>query len=122
MAADFKKEDLRKYAAGMRGEYENSLERIVEIPTVSVEPERKPDVRRGAEYAVSLLEKSGAKAKIFETKGHPIVFGRFQRSANLPTVTVYNQSPSLRGRIDNVWDSDPSQDTNYHGVDIMSAG
>jgi acetylornithine deacetylase/succinyl-diaminopimelate desuccinylase-like protein len=90
MAADFKKEDLRKYAAGMRGEYENSLERIVEIPTVSVEPERKPDVRRGAEYAVSLLEKSGAKAKIFETKGHPIVFGRFQRSANLPTVTVYN--------------------------------
>ena len=90
MAADFKKEDLRKYAAGMRGEYEKALERIVEIPTVSVEPERKPDVRRGAEYAVSLLETSGAKAKIFETKGHPIVFGRFQRSANLPTVTVYN--------------------------------
>lgn len=90
MAADFKKEDLRKYAAGMRGEYEKALERIVEIPTISVEPERKPDVRRGAEYAVSLLETSGAKAKIFETKGHPIVFGRFQRSTNLPTVTVYN--------------------------------
>jgi hypothetical protein len=34
-------------------------------------------------------------------------------------VTVYNQAPSLRGRIDNVWDSDPSQDSVYHGTDIM---
>jgi hypothetical protein len=33
-------------------------------------------------------------------------------------VTVYNQAPGLRGRIDNVWDSDPSQDTEYHGADI----
>jgi hypothetical protein len=43
------------------------------------------------------------------------------------TVTVYNQAPSLRGRIDNVWDSDPSQDSVYQGADInfskrMSAG
>jgi acetylornithine deacetylase/succinyl-diaminopimelate desuccinylase-like protein len=90
MAAEFKKEDLRKYAAGARGEYEKVLEKIVEIPTVSVEPERKADVHRGAEYGAELLEASGAKAKIFETKGHPIVFGRFQRGANLPTVTVYN--------------------------------
>jgi acetylornithine deacetylase/succinyl-diaminopimelate desuccinylase-like protein len=90
MAAEFKKEDLRKYAAAGRGEYEKILEKIVEIPTVSVEPGRKADVRRGAEYAVSLLESSGAKARIYETKGHPIVFGRFQRRANLPTVTVYN--------------------------------
>ena len=34
------------------------------------------------------------------------------------TVTVYNQAPALRGRIDNVWDSDPSQDTVYQGADI----
>jgi len=34
------------------------------------------------------------------------------------TVTVHNQAPSLRGRIDQVWDSDPSQDTVYQGADI----
>ena len=90
MAGEFKKEDLRKYAASGRGEYEKVLEKIVEIPTVSVEPERKADVRRGAEYAASLLESCGAKARLYETKGHPIVFGRFQRRANLPTITVYN--------------------------------
>jgi hypothetical protein len=34
------------------------------------------------------------------------------------TVTVYNQAPALRGRIDNVWDSDATQDSTYQGADI----
>ncbi len=90
MGNGFAKEDLQKHAAGKRAEFEQILGRIVEIPTVSVEPERKADVRRGAEYAVSLLESFGAQAKLHETKGHPIVHGRFDRGANFPTVTVYN--------------------------------
>jgi acetylornithine deacetylase/succinyl-diaminopimelate desuccinylase-like protein len=90
MLAAFQKEDLREYAVGRRAKYEEALEKIVEIPTVSVEPDRKADVHRGAEFAVSLLESFGAKARLYETKGHPIVHGRFDRGANLPTVTVYN--------------------------------
>jgi len=90
MAKEFAKEDLKKYAAGSRREYEGALQRMVEIPTVSVEPERKSDVHRGAEYAVSLLESKGAKARLYETKGHPIVYARLDRGANLPTLTVYN--------------------------------
>jgi acetylornithine deacetylase/succinyl-diaminopimelate desuccinylase-like protein len=86
----FSREDLKKYAADSRGGYEEAFGRIVEIPTISVEPERKPDVHRGAEYAVSLFESAGAKARLYETKGHPIVYARFDRGANLPTVTVYN--------------------------------
>lgn len=34
------------------------------------------------------------------------------------TVTVYNQAASLRGKIDNVWDSEPANDTTYQGADI----
>jgi acetylornithine deacetylase/succinyl-diaminopimelate desuccinylase-like protein len=90
MAKEFAKEDLKKYAAGSRREYEGVLQRMVEIPTVSVEPERKADVHRGAEYAVSLLESKGAKARLYETKGHPIVYARLDRGAHLPTLTVYN--------------------------------
>jgi acetylornithine deacetylase/succinyl-diaminopimelate desuccinylase-like protein len=87
---DFSREALRKYASAERLHYEEILERIVEIPTVSVEPERKLEMRRGAEYGVSLLESFGAKAKLLETKGHPIVYGRFDAGEGLPTVTVYN--------------------------------
>jgi hypothetical protein len=34
------------------------------------------------------------------------------------TVTVYNQAPALRGRVDNVWDNYAELDSTYHGTDI----
>lgn len=86
----FSREELLTYARAKRGEFEGVLKKIVEIPSVSVEPERKPDVRRAAEYAVSLLRSFGAKATLHQTKGHPIVHGRFERGPSYPTVTVYN--------------------------------
>src|SRR5262252_3083814 len=90
MATGFEREELQGYARAKRSEYEDVLKKIVEIPSVSVEPHRKPDVRRAAEYAVSLLESCGAKAKLYETKGHPLVHGRFDRGPDYPTVTIYN--------------------------------
>lgn len=33
-------------------------------------------------------------------------------------VTVYNQSPALRGKVDNLYDNVPEADTNYNGADI----
>lgn len=86
----FSKEGLDEYARDKRSEFEQVLKRIVEIPTVSVEPDRKGEVQRGAEEAVSLLESFGAKAELHATKGHPIVYGRMDRGKDLPTVTVYN--------------------------------
>ena len=34
------------------------------------------------------------------------------------SVTVYNQAPSLRGRIDNLWSNEPVENTDYRGWDI----
>jgi acetylornithine deacetylase/succinyl-diaminopimelate desuccinylase-like protein len=90
MTVGFSREQLKEYAAAKRGEFEKALGTLVEIPTVSVEPERKGEVHRGAEYAVRLLESCGASAALYETRGHPMVYGRFDRSKDLPTVTVYN--------------------------------
>jgi acetylornithine deacetylase/succinyl-diaminopimelate desuccinylase-like protein len=90
MADGFSKSDLQSYAAGQRAAFEKTLGELVEIPTVSVEPDRKGEVHRGAEYAERLLQSMGAQTKLYETKGHPIVYGRFDRGADLPTITVYN--------------------------------
>jgi len=90
MSSPFSREELHSYAKEKRPEYESALKEIVEIPSVSVDPERKRDVYRAAEYAVGLLERCGAKARLFETKGHPIVHGRFDRGNGVPTVTIYN--------------------------------
>ncbi len=48
MKDGFARDDLKRYAASKRGEFEKVLGEIVEIPTVSVEPDRKGEVHRGA--------------------------------------------------------------------------
>src|SRR5512146_2256153 len=90
MPADFSKEALAGYADDSRGRFETALREIVEIPTVSVEPEHKEDMARGARYAADLLQSMGAKARVYETDGHPLVHGRFETGAGNPTVTIYN--------------------------------
>ena len=104
----FSRESLRKYATESRTEFEKVLGDLVQIPSVSGQPERKADVRRGAEYAVGLLESFGARATLYETGGHPMVYGRFDRSEALPTVTVYNHldvQPASRKK--EPWKTDP---------------
>ena len=34
------------------------------------------------------------------------------------TVTVYNQNPALRGRVDTLWNNDPEMDSTYNGGDV----
>jgi acetylornithine deacetylase/succinyl-diaminopimelate desuccinylase-like protein len=66
------------------------LAEIVEVPTVSMDPQRKPDIRKGAELARQFLESFGAKAELHETSGYPVVFGRFTAPGAKKTVTIYN--------------------------------
>jgi hypothetical protein len=41
-----------------------------------------------------------------------------KESVSGQTVTVYNQSPALRGRFDTLWDNFETLDSNFNGVDI----
>jgi acetylornithine deacetylase/succinyl-diaminopimelate desuccinylase-like protein len=83
-------ERLDSYINESKADFENKLAQLVEVPTISMDPDRQPDIRRGAELARQYLENIGAKAEIVETPGNPVVFGRIETSTNNPTVTVYN--------------------------------
>ncbi len=77
--------------AATRQTFERWLTTLVNIPSVSVDPDRVGDVRRCAEAAVSLFEDVGAiHAGLVETGGHPLVHARLTQSPGRPTVTVYN--------------------------------
>jgi acetylornithine deacetylase/succinyl-diaminopimelate desuccinylase-like protein len=82
--------ELDLYIGGSREEFEEKLGELVEVPTISMEPERKPDIRRGAELARQYLEDIGARAEVVETPGNPVVFGRIEAGAGHPTLTIYN--------------------------------
>lgn len=86
--------DSRSYADSVRGEYEATLKKLVDLPSVSMEPERADAMQATATAAVELLHKFGATASIVKTAGQPVVIGEFryqgENAASCPTVTVYN--------------------------------
>jgi acetylornithine deacetylase/succinyl-diaminopimelate desuccinylase-like protein len=81
---------LDSYIAESRSRFESWLGRLVEVPTVSMDPDRKDDIRAGASVAVEYLTAVGADASIVETGGHPLVVGRWSSNPQWPTVTIYN--------------------------------
>jgi acetylornithine deacetylase/succinyl-diaminopimelate desuccinylase-like protein len=81
---------LRATIARLRDEFAGKLAALVDIPSVSMEPERTGDVRRCAKVACEELRAMGAEASLIETKGLPLVFGRVVQNPAFPTVTVYN--------------------------------
>src|SRR5438105_10120972 len=83
-------DSLDRYVEESRPRFEEWLGRLVEIPTVSMDPARRNDMWRGAEVAVGCLTSLGAQATIVETGGYPLVVGGWTQDPAWPTVTVYN--------------------------------
>jgi acetylornithine deacetylase/succinyl-diaminopimelate desuccinylase-like protein len=81
---------LRAHITGLRAEFEDQLAALVEIPSVSMDPDRKPDMQRCALAACKLLAGIGATVTTIDTDGPPLVLGQIIRDPSFPTVTVYN--------------------------------
>src|SRR5258706_11772019 len=84
------KSNIDRYVESAQTEFEAKLREWVEIPTISAEPEHKPDIDRCAEAAVQYLRSLGATAETVPTPGNPVVVGSFIIDSRLPTVTIYN--------------------------------
>ena len=90
MPVDVDVDKVAQYATASRESYERDLKKLVDIPGVSMDPERKPDIIRTAEAAAQLLKDVGAKVEIIQTKGYPVVFAEMIADPSYPTVTIYN--------------------------------
>jgi len=81
---------LLAYAESNRQAFEGELRTLVDIPSVSSDPERSQDIRRCAEAAAHLFVRHGGTAELLETPGNPLVLGKLDGDPDYPTVTVYN--------------------------------
>lgn len=89
--AALNREQLRGRIREWRPDFEARLAALVEIPTVSMDPERRADMARGAAAARQLLEDAGAAVEVVDTGGFPLLVGRLGAGdPTLPTVTIYN--------------------------------
>ena len=81
--------DARAWAEGHRQFFEERLRTLVELPTVSAQPDRGPVMERCAEEAVALIRHFGGTAEIWRSGGKPYVHGVFG-AADRPSVVIYN--------------------------------
>ena len=80
---------MQQYIQENKERFFEELFSLLRIPSVSAKPEHKADMRRCAERLVELLMQAGAdKADVYETAGHPVVFG--SKDIGAPkTILVY---------------------------------
>ena len=81
--------DMKQYIKDNRERFFSELFSLLRIPSISAKPEHKADMYRCAQRLTELLKEAGAdQADVYETAGHPVVFGSKNIDAK-QTVLVY---------------------------------
>ena len=81
---------MKQYIEQNKERFFEELFSILRIPSISSEEAHKSDMYRCAERLTELLLAAGAdKADVYETTGHPVVYGEKIIDPKKPTVLVY---------------------------------
>jgi acetylornithine deacetylase/succinyl-diaminopimelate desuccinylase-like protein len=105
-----------RFLADNERRYLDELAEFVAIPSVSTDPAHAGDVRRAADWVAARLGRAGEiEVEIWETSGHPAVFGRWDGSPGAPTVLVYGHVDVQPPDPIEKWDSPPFVLTERNG-------
>lgn len=81
---------MKQYIAENQERFLNELFEVLRIPSISSSSEHKPDIYRCAEKLKSLLLEAGAeRAEVYETTGHPVVYGEKIVDPSWKTILIY---------------------------------
>lgn len=81
---------------------------LLKIPSVSADSKHKEDVRKAAIFVREKIMEAGAdRTELYETGGHPIVYGEKIIDSALPTVLVYGHYDVQPPDPYELWDSPP---------------
>ncbi len=99
---------MQKYLQDNKDRFLDELLDLLRIPSVSADSKFKKDTRRAAEFVSQSIEDAGADwVKIFETPGHPIVYGEKIVNPAAPTVLIYGHYDVQPADPYELWDSPP---------------
>ena len=99
---------MNNYIEQNRDKFLNELLDLLRIPSVSADSKYKPDMLKAAEYVRDRMKEAGAdRVEIFETPGHPVVYGEKIIDPSLPTVLVYGHYDVQPADPLELWNSPP---------------
>ena len=81
---------IPKYLQKNRKRHLKELVDLLSIPSISTDKDRAGDVRRAADWVNRRLKNAGCtRTEIYQTDGHPIVYGEWLGAPGRPTMLVY---------------------------------
>ena len=82
--------EVISYIDSNRERYVEELKEFLRIPSISTLPENNKDMQRGAQFVADKLKDAGLnRVEIFQTEGHPLIYGEWLGAPGKPTVLVY---------------------------------
>ena len=101
-----------QYIEKNKDRFLNELFELLREPSISADPKYAKNVYKTAEMVRDSLRKIGInKAQLFETQGHPIVYGEKIIDTNLPTILIYGHYDVQPPDPLELWESDPFEPT-----------
>ena len=99
---------MKQYIARNNERFLNELFELLRIPSVSSQPDHKEDMYKCANKLVDMLKAVGVdKAEVYQTTGHPVVYGEKIIDPAKETLLIYGHYDVQPVDPLNLWDSPP---------------
>jgi acetylornithine deacetylase/succinyl-diaminopimelate desuccinylase-like protein len=109
-------ENILSFIESNHSRYLSELKELLAIPSISSQTERKPDMRRAAEWLKNHMTNIGLqKTQILETEGHPIVYAEWLGAAGKPTILIYGHYDVQPEDPVDLWKTPPFEATEREG-------
>lgn len=82
--------DLNSKLPKVMDGFMNELSDLVSIPSVSSDPDYEESIHKCAEILKGKLENMGAKTRLIQTSGYPLVVGNISNKKAVKTIAIYN--------------------------------
>lgn len=110
------------YIENNRGRYIDELKEFLRIPSISTLAENKSDMQTAANFVAEKLREAGLnKIEIFQTEGHPLIYGEWLGAPGKPTVLIYGHYDVQPVDPIELWSSQPFEPT-IVGDNIFARG
>lgn len=115
-------ENILSFMEANRERYLAELKELLAIPSVSSQSERKPEMRRAAEWLKNHMLGIGLQnVQILETEGHPVVYADWLSAPGKPTILLYGHYDVQPEDPVAEWESPPFEGT-IRGGNLYARG